>query len=79
VSYPSSGSKDDYGSVSMETVADTVGRLFLVAIMFAFSRNVYNIFLNSISNVGSSIWTAFEGFGKEIYKAGKWAGVLSGG
>ncbi len=78
MSCPSSGLKDDFGSVSLESIADTVGRIFVVAIMFAFGRNIYSILLNSISNVGSSIWAAFEGFGREIRKAGQWAGVFSG-
>jgi hypothetical protein len=68
-------SQDDFGSVSLETIADTAGMLFIVAIMFAFGRNLYNILMNSISNVGSSIWAAFEGFGREIRKAGQWVGV----
>ncbi len=72
----SSGLKDDFGSVSLETIADTVGRLFVVAIIFAFCQNIYNILMNSISNVGSSIWAAFEGFGREIRKAGQWVGLI---
>ncbi len=78
MSFPSSGLKDDFGSVSLESIADTAGRIFIVAIMFTFGRNLYSILLNSISNVGSSIWATFEGFGREIRKAGQWAGVLSG-
>ncbi len=77
MSYHSSGLKDNFGSVSLETVADTAGRLFVVAIIFVFCQNLYSILLNSISNVGSSIWAAFEGFGREIRKAGQWAGVFS--
>ncbi len=60
---------DDFGSVSMETLADAIGRIFLVAIMFAFGLSIYNILKSGIFGVGSSIWAAFEGFGQSIYNS----------
>jgi hypothetical protein len=61
----SSGSVDDYGSVSMEQASNTVGKLFFWALLAQLIINLFKYILYGIKGAGETIWNSFvEVFGK---------------